>query len=340
VEHRYVGKTGLRVSELCLGTQTFGWGADEAEAFKIMDRFAEAGGNFFDSADSYNQGQSEAIFGRWLKKRGNRSEWVVATKVFFPVGKGANDAGLSRKHLTESIEQSLRRLQTTYIDLYQLHCWDMATPIEETLRTLDDLVRDGKVRYVGASNLTPSQLMKGLMLSRMNRWVEFASAQLEYSLLVRSVEWELLPLCREEGVGFLPWSPLAGGWLTGKYRRGQPLPADSRAGRGDRREDRAEQRADERAWHVIETLGEIARGRGVTVPQVALRWVLEQPGVTSPVFGARTLGQLEDNLGAVAWTLSEEEMKALDGASAVPLPYPHDFIARYTRRRDRHSPAK
>lgn len=333
MEYRYLGKTGLRVSELCLGTQTFGWCTDEAEAVRILDRFAEVGGNSFDSADSYNQGQSEAIFGRWLKSRGNRSSWVVATKVFFPVGKGPNDTGLSRKHLLEAVETSLRRLQTTYIDLYQLHCWDMSTPLEETIRTLDDLVRDGKVRYVGVSNFTPSQLMKGLMLSRMNGWVEFASAQLEYSLLVRSVEWEFLPLCQEEGVGFLPWSPLAGGWLTGKYRRDQPIPPDSRAGRADRREDLPEQRADGRAWDIIETLDQIAREREVTPAQVALRWVLQRVGVAAPIFGARTIAQLEDNLGAVAWTLSEEEMKPLDEASAVALPYPYDFIARYTRQR-------
>jgi len=333
VEYRYLGKTGLRVSELCLGTQTFGWCTDEAEAFRILDRFAEAGGNFFDSADSYNQGQSEAIFGRWLKSRGNRSAWVAGTKVFFPVGEGPNDTGLSRKHLVDAVETSLGRLQTEYIDLYQLHCWDMSTPLEETIRTLDDLVRDGKVRYVGVSNLTPSQLMKGLMLSRMSGWVEFASAQLEYSLLVRSAEWELLPLCREEGVGFLPWSPLAGGWLTGKYRRDRPIPSDSRAGRADRREDLPEHRANERAWGIIETLNQIARDRESTPAHVALRWVLQQKGVAAAVFGARTLAQLEDNLGAVGWTLREEEMTALEEASAVALPYPYDFISRYSRRR-------
>ena len=333
MEYRYLGKTGLRVSELCLGTQTFGWCTDEAEAFRILDRFVEAGGNFFDVADSYNQGQSEMILGRWLYSRGQRSARVIATKVFFPVGTGPNDSGLSRKHLMDSVEGSLRRLQTEYIDLYQLHCWDMGTPLEETIRTLDDLVRDGKVRYVGVSNFTPSQLMKGLMLSRMHGWTEFVSAQLEYSLLVRTVEWEFLPLCQEEGVAFLPWSPLAGGWLTGKYQPDQPPPLDSRAGRRDRWEDTPEQRASERTWRILGALREVAARRDKTVAQVALNWLLAQPGVVSPIFGARTVAQLDENLGAVGWSLSDEELRVLNTASAIPLPYPYDFIARYTRRR-------
>ncbi|HIC96312.1 TPA: aldo/keto reductase [Candidatus Bipolaricaulota bacterium] len=334
MEYRFLGRTGLKVSELCFGTQTFGWGADEKTAHAMADRFVEAGGNFFDTADIYNEGQAETILGKWLKSRGHRSDFVIATKVFFPTGKGPNDTGLSRKHIFEAIDNSLRRLQTDYVDLYQVHCWDMSTPLEETLRALDDLVRVGKVRYLGASNFTPAQLMKALMLSEMHGWARFDSLQPEYSLLVRSPEWELLPLCREEGIGVICWSPLAGGWLTGKYRRGEPPPPDSRAGRRDRFEDLPEQRASERTWRIIDTLIEVGKECGKTPAQVALNWLLQQPGVTAPIFGARTLEQLEENLGSVGWALSPEQLDKLNKVSEIPLPSPYNFIARYTRKRD------
>lgn len=334
MEYRFLGRTGLKVSELCLGTQTFGWGADEKTAHAMADRFVEAGGNFFDTADVYNEGQAEIILGRWLKSRGHRSDFIVATKVFFPVGKGPNDTGLSRKHIFDAIEGSLRRLQTDYIDLYQVHCWDMSTPLEETLRALDDLVRTGKVRYLGASNFTPSQLEKALMLSRMNGWSRFDCLQLEYSLLVRSPEWELLPLCREEGVGVICWSPLAGGWLTGKYRRGEPPPPDSRAGRRDRWEDLPEQRESELTWRIVDALLEVSKALGKTPAQVALNWLLQQPGVTAPIIGARTLEQLEENLGCLGWALPADAIAKLNAASEVPLPSPYSFIARYTRKRN------
>ncbi len=333
MQYRYLGMTGLRVSELCLGVQTFGWCTDEPEARAILDRFADAGGSFLDAADSYNRGESERILGRWLAKRGRRSSLAIGTKVYFPTGEGPNDTGLSRKHLVEAVEGSLERLQTDHIDLYQVHCWDQATPLEETLGTLTDLVRAGKVRYFGVSNYTASQLVKAVFLCQMHGWAGVASIQNEYSLLVRSCDWEVLPVCREEGVGFLPWSPLAGGWLTGKYRRERPIPAESRAGRGDRWEDMAEQRADERLWRILDTLGSVAARRGKTVSQVALNWVLAQPGVVAPVLGARTVGQLEENLGSVGWSLDQEELQALNTASEIPAPYPYDFIARYTRPR-------
>lgn len=333
MEYRYLGKTGLKVSELCLGTQTFGWVTDETEAFRILDKFVDNGGNFFDTADSYNRGASEEILGKWIKRHGRRSSLVIATKTYFPIGENPNDMGLSRKHIVEAVELSLRRLQTDYIDLYQLHCYDGATPLEETLRALDDLIRAGKICYIGISNFTPGHLMKALMLCRMHGWTEIASLQAEYSLLVRSSEWELLPICEEEGVGFLAWSPLAGGWLSGKYRRGEPVPPDSRGGRRDRFEDLPEQRVKEKTWDIIDVLTEIAAKRNKTPAQVALNWLLSKSPIVIPVFGARTLPQLEDNLGAVGWSLTSEEISTLDEVSCQEPPYPYNFIRRYARKR-------
>ncbi|MBS1251431.1 MAG: Protein tas [Anaerolineales bacterium] len=334
MEYRFMGRTGLKVSELCMGTQTFGWGADEESAHAIADRFVDAGGNFFDTSNIYNEGESERMLGNWLKSRGNRSQLVIASKVFFPAGDGPNDAGLSRKHIFEQIDASLRRLQTDYVDLYQMHCWDASTPLEETLRALDDLVRAGKVRYIGASNYTPSQLTRAIMLSEMHGWARFDCLQPEYSLLVRSTEWELLPLCRSEGIGVIAWSPLAGGWLTGKYQRDEPAPPGSRVGRADRWDDQPEQRESERTWRIVDALDEVSEARGKTPAQVALNWLLRQAGVTAPILGARTLEQLEDNLGCVGWALSGDDVAQLDEASHIPLPSPYSFIERYTRKRD------
>ena len=333
MEYRYLGRTGLKVSELCLGTQTFGWVTEETEAFRILDRFVDAGGNFFDTADSYNRGASEAILGKWIKHHGKRSSLVIATKTYFPTGEGPNDVGLSRKHIVEAVNRSLQRLCTDYIDVYQLHCYDGATPLEETLRALDDLVKAGKVCYIGTSNFAPAHVMKALMLCRLYGWTEIASLQAEYSLLVRSSEWELLHLCEEEGIGFLAWSPLAGGWLSGKYRRDSPIPPDSRGGRRDRFEDLPEQRVGEKTWDVIEVLSKIAAERGKTPAQIALNWLLSKSSIVIPVFGARTLQQLEDNLGAVGWALTPEEMARLDEVSSQELPYPYNFIRRYARKR-------
>ena len=333
MDYGFMGRTGLKVSEICLGCQTFGWGADEPTAHALADRFVEAGGNFFDTSNIYNEGKSETMLGSWLESRGNRAQLVIASKVFFPAGKGPNDTGLSRKHILDQIDGSLRRLQTDYVDLYQMHCWDASTPLEETLRTLDDVVRAGKVRYIGASNYAPAQLMRAIMLSEMHHWVRFDCLQPEYSLLVRSAEWELLPLCRAEGIGVIAWSPLAGGWLSGKYRRGQPPPPDSRVGRADRWDDLPEQRESERTWQIIDALNQVSSECGKSPSQVALNWLLQQPGVTAPIIGARTLAQLEENLGSVGWSLHAEHAAKLNAASEIPLPSPYNFIARYTRRR-------
>lgn len=333
MEYRFLGNTGLKVSELAFGTQTFGWGADEKTAHALADLFVQAGGNLFDTADSYNSGVAESMLGSWLKARKNRHSVIVATKVFFPTGDGPNDAGASRKHIFHSINESLDRLKTDYVDLYQIHCFDLSTPLEETLSALDDLVRAGKIRYMGASNYTASQLEKALMLSEIHQWQSFSALQAEYSLIVRSIEWELLPLCKEEGVGFLAWSPVAGGWLTGKYGRNQPPPSNSRVGREDRWDDQPEQRESELTWRVIDNLIEIGKDCGKTPAQIALNWILQQPGITASILGVRTLEQLKENLGCIGWQLSEEEMNKLKKASDVPLPYPYRFIERYTRRR-------
>jgi aryl-alcohol dehydrogenase-like predicted oxidoreductase len=334
MRYRQLGRSGLAVSEIAFGTQTFGWGVDEKTAHALADLYTGAGGNFYDTANTYNAGVSETILGNWLKSAGKRHEKIVASKVFFRTGEGPNDWGLSRKHILHSIDESLKRLRTDYIDLYQMHCSDRSTPLEETLETLNDLVRRGKVRYLGVSNFTPSQLVRARMLCSARGWSNVAALQAEYSLLVREAEWELLPVCVEEGLGLLAWSPLAGGWLSGKYRQGEPMPGDSRAGRGDRWDDLPGQRESELAWRVIETLRAASVGLRKTPAQVALNWLLSRPGVTAPVIGARTAGQLEENLGSAGWSLPAEWVKKLEEASAIPCPYPYRFIERYTRRRE------
>jgi len=335
MEYRFLGKTGLKVSEIALGTQTFGWVTGEKDAHTMLGHFTDSGGNFLDTANIYNDGESERILGSWLDShKKQRDDLVIASKVFFPVGEGPNSTGLTRKHIMSQIDQSLSRLHTGYIDLYQMHCWDSSTPLEETLSVLDDLVRSGKIRYAGASNFTASQLMKALMLGKTCGYAPFVSLQPEYSLIVRSTEWELIPLCIEEGLGVLPWSPLAGGWLTGKYKRdGQP-PENSRVGRKDRWDDQPDQRESELTWRVVDGLNTVARRTGKTPAQVALNWCMNRPGVTAPVLGARTMEQLRDNMGCTGWRISPEDIDVLNRASAVTLPYPYRFIERYTRRRD------
>lgn len=334
MEYRLLGRTGLKVSELCFGTQNFGWVTEEDPAHSMLDRFVEQGGSFFDTADSYNDGKSEKILGSWLKHQ-DRLDYVIGTKVFFETGDGPNKKGLSRKHIMDSVHQSLRRLNTDYIDLYQMHCWDRLTHFEETLRTLDNLISSGKVRYIGASNFTPSQLQKALSASKINGWEGFKNLQMEYSLLVRSPEWELLPLCRNEGIGVTCWSPLAGGWLTGKYQREEEAPEDSRVGQGDRWDDQPQQRASERTWNIIDTLNKLSEETGRSQAQISLNWLLQQDGVTAPIFGARTMEQLEDNLGAVDFELDDEQLDRLEEASAIGTPSPYSFVNRYTREQPR-----
>jgi aryl-alcohol dehydrogenase-like predicted oxidoreductase len=329
MEYRYMGRTGLKVSELCLGAMTYGRETSEEDSYRMLDQFKEVGGNFIDTADVYSLGLSETILGRWLKGQ-NRDDFIIATKVRFDMGEGPNDLGLSRKHILAGIEASLKRLGTDYVDLYQIHGWDPGAPLEETLQTLDGLVQSGKVRYIGASNVTAWQLQKAIDISRHNGWEPFACLQPLYNLLDRELEWDIVPVCLNEGVGIIPWSPLRGGWLSGKYRRGMEGPPE-----GTRVEEASKQGwseswqtyATERTWTIIDTMLAISEQTGKSAAQIALNWMLQMPGVTAPIIGARTMKHLEDNLGACGWSLTPEQMERLNLVSEKTLPYPHNMIA-------------
>lgn len=322
---RNLGKTGLRVSELCLGTMTFGRETDERLSLKMVDQFIEQGGNFIDTADVYSNGRSEEIVGRALK--GRRQSVVLATKVRFRMGEGANEVGASRGHILAGCEASLRRLQTDYIDLYQVHCWDPYVPLEETLSTLNDLVRVGKVRFLGVSNYTAWQLMRALWLSDLRGWERYVSLQPRYNLVDRHVERELLPVCQEFGLGVIPWAPLGGGFLTGKYRRDQGMPEDGRITHAlSHWSESMERQGTEQSWNVLGVVEEIAQARGKTISQVAIAWLLAQEVITAPILGARTLEQFNENLGGAGWQLSADELARLDQVSALPEVYPYQFI--------------
>jgi aryl-alcohol dehydrogenase-like predicted oxidoreductase len=337
MRYRYLGRTGLKVSELCLGAMTFGRETTEQDSGRMLDRFVEAGGNFIDTADVYSEGISEEILGRWLAGK-RRDDFVIATKVRFPMGSGPNDVGLSRKHILSAVEDSLRRLNTSYIDLYQVHMWDPGTPLEETLSALDHLIQSGKIRYVGASNYAGYQLQKAIDVSRHNGWEAFVCLQPLYNLLDRSFEWELEPVCEAEGVGVIPWSPLRGGWLSGKYHRGMfAPPANTRIEEAGKRGwgEAWDLYANERTWQVIDELAAVATELQKTPAQVALNWLLQKKVVTAPIIGARSLMHLEDNLGATDWSLTAEQITQLDRAGDIPLPYPYESLAqqRITRGR-------
>jgi aryl-alcohol dehydrogenase-like predicted oxidoreductase len=340
MRYRQLGASGLRVSVLTMGTMTFGGtggfasvGATDLDgARRQLDRCLEAGVNLVDTADVYSGGLSEEIVGQALE--GRRDDVLLATKARMPMGDGPNDAGLSRHHLVRSCEASLRRLRTDHIDLYQVHEWDGQTPLEETLRALDDLVHAGKVRYVGCSNYAGWQLMKALGIAERQGLVRFVSQQIHYTLQAREAEYELLPISLDQGLGVLVWSPLAGGLLSGKYRRGEPGPAQSRLLSGW---DEPPVRDQELLYDIVEVVVEVAKDRGVSPAQVALAWLLERPAVTSLVIGARTEEQLADNLGAADLSLTGEELARLEEASRPPLLYPYWHQAKTAR--DRLGPA-
>ncbi len=317
MRYRTLGRTGLKVSELCLGTMTFGWSVDEDEAYRIMSTALEHGINFFDTADIYSRwseksyaGKTEEIMGRWFAADSSRREQVVlATKVRGPMGDRPNQQGLSRRHIMEAVDASLRRLQTDYIDLYQTHFPDEETPIEETLRALDDLVRSGKVRYIGCSNYRAWQLMEALWTSDKFNLARYDSLQPHYNLLTRAeFERELQAVCLKYGVGVIVYSPLAGGLLTGKFRRGQPIPEGTRvAERG-----RNDKRLNENLWTLMDRMEELAKERSATIPQLAVAWASGAPAITSAIIGATSVKQLNDTVGAAGLELTDAERATLD----------------------------
>ena len=319
MEFRKLGRTGLKVSELCLGTMQFGWTADETLSFQILSAAREAGINFIDTADVYSRwapgnpgGVSETIIGKWCtQNKIPRDKLVIATKVRGKMGDGPNDEGLSRAHIMLAVEASLRRLETDYIDLYQTHSYDGNTPIEETLRALDDLVHQGKVRYIGCSNYPAWRLTEAIWVSELHNLARYDSLQPHYNLAHRAeFERELAEVCRTYGIGVIPYSPLAGGFLTGKYRKEEPTPESARLGGVQRRY------YNERGWNILATADELALELDMSISQVALAWQLSDPVITSPIIGPRTLEQLEDNLGAVGLRLEAAQKKRLDDASA------------------------
>lgn len=328
MEYRTLGRSGCAVSKLALGTMTFGNETDEHQSHQQLDQFVEAGGNFVDTADVYSAGVSEEIVGRWLAKRpaDMRDELVIATKGRFPMGDGPNAAGLSRKHMSSALDASLRRLSVERVDLYQVHAYDPHTPLEETLHFLDDAVRAGKVHYTGLSNFTGWQLQRAADLAEFHHIARPVTLQPQYNLLVREIEWEIVPAAQANGMGLLPWSPLGGGWLTGKYRRDERPSGATRLGEDPERGVEAYDRRSrmERTWDVVAAVRDIASQRGISMARVALAWVASRPAVTSVILGARTMEQLADNLGAADLHLSVEEMRALDEVSdpgAADYPY-------------------
>jgi aryl-alcohol dehydrogenase-like predicted oxidoreductase len=326
VEYRSFGASGLKIPVLSFGTATFGgvgdffktWGAaDVAQAKRLVDICLEHGVNFFDTANVYSQGSAEEILGAALA--GRRNDVLIGTKASFPMGVGPNDIGSSRYSLTRACEASLRRLGTDHVDVYWMHGFDATTPVEETLRALDDLMRSGKIRYIGCSNFSGWHLMKSLSLSERYGWARYVAHQAYYSLATRDYEWELMPLALDQKIGTVVWSALSAGALSGKLRRGKAPPSDSRIGQWDFLDGVRS----EKLFDTIDTIDQIAAETGKSMSQVALRWVLQRPSVVNIVMGARTEAQLKENLGAVGWSLDEGQMARLDAASEVRPIYPY-----------------
>jgi aryl-alcohol dehydrogenase-like predicted oxidoreductase len=328
MEYRMLGSSGTVVSSYALGTMTFGAETSEAESFAQLDTFTEAGGTLLDCADVYSDTRSEEIVGKWLAARpaAVRDQLVVATKGRFPTGPGPNDVGLSRRHLTAALDASLRRLGVASIDLYQVHAWDPLTPLEETLSFLDQAQQAGKVHYPGLSNFIGWQLQKAADIAAFRGLARPVTLQQQYNLLTREIEWEVVPVCQNEGLGLLPWSPLGGGWLTGKYQRDAEPAGATRLGERNRNgvEAYARRAPQQRTWNVVSAVAKVAAARGASPAQVALAWLHDRPAVTAPVLGARTVEQLTDNLGAAGLHLSAEETGLLAEASAPEAPdYPY-----------------
>jgi aryl-alcohol dehydrogenase-like predicted oxidoreductase len=337
MHYRTLGNSGAVVSTLALGTMTFGAEADEATSHAILGDYVEAGGNLIDTADVYGKGASEEIVGRWLAARPTEAERVViATKGRFPMGDGRNDLGTSRRHLGRALDASLRRLGVEQIELYQLHAWDSVTPLEETLRFLDDAVRSGKIAYYGLSNFLGWQLTKAVHVARANGFTPPVTLQPQYSLLVREIESEIVPACQDANIGLLPWSPLAGGWLTGKYQRDADPMGATRLGEDPQRGMEAwePRNRQERTWRILDGVEQIAKARGISQAQVSLAWLEAQPAVTSVILGARTTDQLADNLGAASVELTPDELRRLNEVSTpVVSDYPYGVAGANQRHR-------
>ncbi|MGD2100638.1 MAG: aldo/keto reductase [Acidimicrobiia bacterium] len=327
MKKRPLGSSQLELSVLGLGTMTFGAEADEATSHAILDHYTEAGGRFVDTADVYSRGVSEEIIGRWLA-RTSVEGIVLATKARFPMGDGPDDVGAGRKHLVKALDASLGRLGVETIDLYQIHAWDPDTPLEETLETLSDFVTAGKVRHVGVSNFLGWHLERATQLADRNDWPRVVSLQPQYSLLAREIELDVLPLALELGVGILPWSPLGGGWLTGKYTASQRPTGATRLGENPTRGVEAyDLRNNQQTWDVVDAVEKIAGDHDVVMSQVALNWLRARPGVTSVLLGCRNVTQLDQNLGCLEWDLADSEMDELNRVSAPGIPaYPHGFL--------------
>ena len=326
MEYRNLGSTGTAVSNLALGTMTFGAETDEAGAHAQLDRFLDVGGTLIDTADVYTGGTSEEIIGRWLAGSAKRDQVVLATKGRFPMGDGPNDVGLSRRHLTRALDESLRRLGVDGVDLYQCHAFDPLTPIEETLAFYDDAIRAGKVHYAGLSNFTGWQLQRAVDVAEHRHLPKPVTLQPQYNLLVREIEWEIVPAALANGLGLLPWSPLGGGWLTGKYTREERPSGTTRLGENPSRGVEAYDRrsASQRTWDVVDAVRSIADDSGASMAQVSLAWLADRPAVTTVILGARTVKQLDDNLGAAELHLTAHQTAQLDAASdpgAADYPY-------------------
>ena len=328
MEKRKLGNSDLEVSVFGLGTMTFGDESDEKTSHDILDAYFEAGGSFIDTADVYSRGASEEIIGRWLAKRGGVEGVTIATKARFAMSDDPADNGAGRAHLQRAIDASLRRLGVDTIDLYQIHAWDPGTPIEETLETLHDFVSAGKVRHIGVSNFLGWHLERAILTAEHNGWASPVSLQPQYNLLGREIELDVLPLCMDRGIGTLPWSPLGGGWLTGKYQRTVAPTGASRLGEDPTRGIEAyDLRNTQRTWEILDAVKSVADGRGITMGQVALNWVRNRPTVSSVLLGCRTTAQLEDNLAALDWDLTDGEMRTLNEVSAPGIPlYPQGFL--------------
>ena len=338
MEYRTLGNSGTSVSAYTLGTMTFGAESDEATSHRLLDDYAAAGGNFIDTADVYTAGTSERIIGRWLAKNSaTRDQMVLTTKGRFPMGEGANNVGLSRRHLRQALNASLDRLGVDHVDLYQVHSWDPLTPLEETLGFLDEAVRCGKISYYGFSNFSGWQLTKAVWLAKNRGFSLPVTLQPQYNLLIREIEAEIVPAVLDAGMGMLPWSPLGGGWLTGKYQRNVAPTGSTRLGEDPKRGMEAwdKRNAEDRTWRIIDAVSALAAQRGVSASQVALAWVAQQPAVTSVILGARTTEQLADNLAAASLTLTAQEVRALDEVSAPVFgDYPYGPLALEQRSRN------